>query len=466
MNNLFDPMNNSIIKVIGVGGGGSNAVTYMYRQGIIGVDFAVCNTDKQALEICPITNKIHLGPSLTEGMGAGSIPEVGKQSCIESIDDVRNFLEQDTKMLFVTAGMGGGTGTGAAPIIAKAAREMDILTVGIVTLPFKFEGLRRRTQALEGLEELKKNVDALLVISNDRVKKLYPNLTLTAAFAKADDILTTAAKGIAEIITVPGYINVDFKDVNTVMKSSGVAIMGYAEAEGEDRASVAVKEALNSPLLEDNDIRGAQHILLNITSGSTEVTMEEITEITEYIEDEAGIGTDMIWGNCTDPQMGDRLSVTIIATGFEGEKPMTQKPRRVQLDEEPRKNEVFDLPKYDSESANVVEFDNLEVPKITSEPFVKESAEPKFKKTTVKLNNIEKIPAPVERKRGIPRKPINSPKDLSELEDIPAYKRKQINLDNTRENTGNSMSKLSINLDENDKPFIERNNSFFHDNVD
>ena len=285
---LFEERHNSIIKVIGVGGGGGNAVAYMYRQGIHGVDFAICNTDNQALEASPVPIKVQLGPNLTEGMGAGSVPEVGKQSCIESIDEIRKFLESGTKMVFITAGMGGGTGTGAAPIIAKAAKEMDILTVAIVTLPFKFEGLRRRNQALEGLENLKKNVDSILVISNDRLREEFGNLSLKNAFAKADDILTTAARGIAEIITLPGYINVDFKDVNTVMKNSGVSIMGYAEAEGEDRARIAVEQAINSPLLEDNDIRGAQHILLNISSGTNEVTMDEITEITDYIQEEAG----------------------------------------------------------------------------------------------------------------------------------------------------------------------------------
>ena len=227
---LFEERKETIIKVIGVGGGGGNAVGYMFNQGIVGVDFAVCNTDNQALEGSPVGIKIQLGPNLTEGMGAGSAPEVGKQSCIESIDEVRKFLESGTKMLFITAGMGGGTGTGAAPIIAKAAKEMGILTVAIVTLPFKFEGLRRQNQALEGLENLKKSVDSILVISNDRLRAMHGNLTLKNAFAKADDVLTTAARGIAEIITLPGYINVDFKDVNTVMKNSGVSIMGYAEA--------------------------------------------------------------------------------------------------------------------------------------------------------------------------------------------------------------------------------------------
>ena len=237
----------SIIKVIGVGGGGGNAVNHMYKQGITGVDFIICNTDAQALELSPIPNKVQLGASLTEGMGAGSIPEVGKNSAIENIDDIKEMLGVNTKMLFITAGMGGGTGTGASPIIAKAAREMDILTVGIITTPFSFEGKRRKMQAEEGMEELKKYVDSFLVISNDRLRQIFGNLTLGSAFAQADNILTTAAKGIAEIITLPGYINVDFKDVRTVMKDSGVSIMGSSSAEGDNRALKAVEGALSSP---------------------------------------------------------------------------------------------------------------------------------------------------------------------------------------------------------------------------
>nr|HPK09411.1 cell division protein FtsZ [Saprospiraceae bacterium] len=315
---LFDlpKKDDNIIKVLGVGGGGGNAVAHMFNQGITGVDFAVCNTDKQAMDKNPVTTKIILGPNLKEGRGAGSIPEVGKQACIESIDEVRSFLNDGTKMLFITAGMGGGTGTGAAPIIAKAAKEMGILTVGIVTLPFKFEGLKRQRQAAEGLENLKKNVDSFLVISNDRLREIYGNLSLTGAFSKADDILTTAAKGIAEIITVPGIVNVDFEDVNTVMRNSGVTIMGNAVSEGEERARKAISAALNSPLLEDNDIRGAQHILLNITSGTKEMTMDEIGEITDYVQEEAGFGTDLIWGHCTDESLGEKISITLIATGF------------------------------------------------------------------------------------------------------------------------------------------------------
>src|SRR6201985_1327505 len=307
----------SIIKVIGVGGGGGNAVNHMYKQGITGVDFIICNTDAQALELSPIPNKVQLGASLTEGMGAGSIPEVGKNSAIENIDDIKQMLGVNTKMLFITAGMGGGTGTGASPIIAKAARELDILTVGIITAPFSCEGKRRKMQAEEGMEELKKHVDSFLVISNDRLRQIFGNLTLGSAFAQADDILTTAAKGIAEIITLPGYINVDFKDVRTVMKDSGVSIMGSSAAEGENRALKAVEGALLSPLLKDNEMEGARYILLNISSGDKEVTMDEVSIITDFIQEEAGLAADLIWGNCRDEALGDKLSVTIIATGFQ-----------------------------------------------------------------------------------------------------------------------------------------------------
>jgi cell division protein FtsZ len=307
----------SIIKVIGVGGGGGNAVNHMYKQGISGVDFIICNTDAQALELSPIPNKVQLGASLTEGMGAGADPTVGENSAIESIEDIKRMLGSNTKMLFITAGMGGGTGTGASPVLAKAAKEMGVLTVAIVTTPFAFEGKRRRMQAEEGLSELKKYVDSYLVISNDQLRDIFGNLTMTAAFAKADDILSTAAKGIAEIITIPGYVNVDFKDVRTVMNDSGVAIMGNAVATGEDRALQAVQGALASPLLKDNEIEGARYILLNITSGAKEVTMDEVTIITDYIQEKAGLSADLIWGNCIDEQLGEELSVTIIATGFQ-----------------------------------------------------------------------------------------------------------------------------------------------------
>jgi len=307
----------SIIKVLGVGGGGGNAINHMFAQGIKGVDFVICNTDLQALENSPIPNKIQLGAGLTSGLGAGANPEVGKKAAMEAIEDVIEILGVNTKMIFITAGMGGGTGTGAAPIIAKAARELDILTVGIVTTPFAFEGRKRKGYADEGLENLKKSVDCLLVINNDKIKEMYGNLPLREAFSHANNILTTAAKGIAEIITYPGYINVDFEDVKTVMQNSGVAIMGSATAEGENRAMEAVRSALASPLLNDNQIIGAKNILLNITSGSEEVLMDEIDIISNYIQNEAGLTADIILGTSFDETLGNNISVTLIATGFE-----------------------------------------------------------------------------------------------------------------------------------------------------
>ncbi len=306
----------SIIKVIGVGGGGSNAVNHMYNQGITGVDFMICNTDAQALEQSPIPNKIQLGTTLTEGLGAGANPEVGKNAAIEDVEAIKAILQNNTKMVFITAGMGGGTGTGAAPIIAETAREMGILTVGIVTIPFSFEGRRRKQQADEGLEALRESVDTLLIINNDKLRMMYGNLRMGEAFSKADDILTVAAKGISEIITVTGYVNTDFRDVQTVMKDGGTAIMGSATAEGENRAIDAVTKALASPLLNDNEIKGANYILLNITSGLEEITMDEIGDITDFIQDEAGLTADVIWGNCTDESLGEKVAVTVIATGF------------------------------------------------------------------------------------------------------------------------------------------------------
>ena len=306
----------SIIKVIGVGGGGSNAVNHMFRQGIKGVDFIVCNTDHQALDISPVPIKVQLGASLTDGRGAGSIPDVGMNAAIENLDEIKDILGNNTKMVFVTAGMGGGTGTGAAPVIAKLAKEMGILTVGIVTVPFMFEGRKRRTQAEDGVERMRQSVDTLLIINNDKLREMFGNLTLGNAFENADDVLATAARGIAEVISVTGQINVDFNDVSTVMKDSGVAIMGSAEAEGDDRAMTAVTKALSSPLLNDNDIKGAKYVLLNITYGEKEVLMDEIAEITDHIQDEAGSTADVIWGHAKDDTLGEKLSVTIIATGF------------------------------------------------------------------------------------------------------------------------------------------------------
>ena len=311
----------SIIKVIGVGGGGSNAVNHMFKLGIKGVDFIVCNTDKQALEVSPVPNKIQLGVALTGGLGAGSIPEMGKNSALETIEEIRKYLSDGTQMVFITAGLGGGTGTGAAPIIASVARDMGILSVGIVTMPFVFEGKKRKQQAEQGLEEMKKYVDTLLVIGNDKLRDIYGNLKMSEAFAHADNVLTGAAKSIAEIISINLHINVDFNDVKTVMKDSGVAIMGTASASGERRAIRAVEQALNSPLLNDNNIRGARHVLLNIMSGTDDISMDEFGEITDYIQEASGYTAELITGYGIDQSLGDSVGVTIIATGFESNKP-------------------------------------------------------------------------------------------------------------------------------------------------
>ncbi len=303
----------NIIKVMGVGGGGSNAVTHMFSEGITGVDFILCNTDDQALQKSPVENKLHIGDKV---LGAGNVPAEGRKAAEQTEGKIREALEGDTKMLFITAGMGGGTGTGAAPVVAKIAKELGILTVGIVTLPFSFEGKRRQQQAAEGIAELRKQVDALLVISNDKLREEYGDMKLTEAFKKADDVLKIAAKGIAEIITVTGYVNVDFEDVNNVMRDSGKAIMGSGYAVGEDRALRAVEEAVHSPLLDDSDITGAKNILVYITSGTEEVKLDEVTEINEYVQEATGKVAEIIWGNGEDMTLEDGLRVTLIATGF------------------------------------------------------------------------------------------------------------------------------------------------------
>ena len=310
----------AIIKVIGIGGAGGNAVNHMFQKGIKDVDFLVCNTDYQALERNLVRNRLQLGPHLTEGRGAGNQPEIGRQAAVETMEEFKELIGSETKMVFITAGLGGGTGTGAAPVLAEACRALDILTVGIVTLPFSFEGKKRLEQAEYGLKELRRFCDTTLVISNDKVRELFGNLVFKDAFAKADDVLASAAKGIAEIITVDGYVNVDFADVRTVLQQSGKAVMGSGQASGENRALEAVRLALSSPLLSENDISGARNILINMSSGNDDpIRLDEIGDINDYVQTEAGSGTDVIWGNCTDDELGDALRVTLIATGFEGD---------------------------------------------------------------------------------------------------------------------------------------------------
>ncbi len=306
----------NVIKVIGVGGGGSNAINHMFKQGIKGVDFIVCNTDSQALQSSPVPNKIQLGVNLTEGLGAGANPEVGQQSAIESVAEIEKMLDSNTKMVFITAGMGGGTGTGAAPVIAQLAKERDILTVGIVTIPFQFEGKVRQEQALLGVEKLRKQVDSLIVINNNKLREVYGNLGFKAGFSKADEVLATASRGIAEVITHHYTQNIDLKDAKTVLSNSGTAIMGSATAVGENRAKEAIVSALDSPLLNDNKISGAKNVLLLIVSGTNEITIDEIGEINDYIQVEAGHGANIIMGVGEDETLGDAVAVTIIATGF------------------------------------------------------------------------------------------------------------------------------------------------------
>ena len=316
----FPKNNSNYIKVIGVGGGGCNAVNFMYNEGIKGVDYVVCNTDAQALEYSPISNRIQLGVTLTEGLGAGANPEIGEQAALESIEDIKRALEGNTQMVFITAGMGGGTGTGAAPVIAKVSKDMDILTVGIVTIPFRFEGNKKIDQALDGVEEMSKHVDALLVINNERLREIYPDMSVLNAFGKADDTLSVAAKSIAEIITVHGLINLDFNDVKTVLKDGGVAIMSTGYGEGEGRVKQAIEDALNSPLLNDNDIYNSKKILLSINFSSDNndnpgLTMEEMSDINEFMS-HFGNGFELKWGLALDPDLDKRVKVTILATGF------------------------------------------------------------------------------------------------------------------------------------------------------
>ncbi|NNL81867.1 MAG: cell division protein FtsZ, partial [Winogradskyella sp.] len=307
----------NVIKVIGVGGGGSNAINHMFQLGIKGVDFVICNTDAQALQNSGVPNKIQLGVNLTEGLGAGANPDIGEQSAVESLEDIRRMLDSNTKMVFITAGMGGGTGTGAAPIIAKMAKEMDILTVGIVTIPFLFEGKMRSEQAQKGIENLRQHVDSLIVINNNKLREVYGNLGFKAGFSKADEVLATASRGIAEVITHHYTQNIDLRDAKTVLSNSGTAIMGSATAEGATRAQDAIMRALDSPLLNDNKITGAKNVLLLIVSGSQEITIDEIGEINDHIQNEAGHSANIIMGVGEDTSLNESISVTIIATGFD-----------------------------------------------------------------------------------------------------------------------------------------------------
>ena len=443
----------SIIKVIGVGGGGGNAVNYMFKQGICNVDFVICNTDKHALNKSPIPIKIQLGE---KGLGAGNKPEIGRQAAIESLPKIQKMLE-DTEMVFITAGMGGGTGTGAAPIIAQAAKDMGILTIGIISIPFLFEGTNRVYQAIEGVEEMRKHVDAILIINNERIKALYGDLTLSNAFSKADNVLTIAAKGIAEIITVTGYINVDLNDVKTVMTNSGDAIMGSGKAAGADRAVEAIKKSLDSPLLLSTDIRGAKNILLNISYGEEEVTMDEVGIVTDYLQKQVGPDTQIIWGATFDETLGEEVNVTIVATGFnldtqaisnqiqhpnerrtqEPEKPFTQAP--------PKEEKNIDLESYYGKNAgNVIKKNPLQG------GYSKPGTLQEENKRVVTLDLDDDI-------------------HVDQMENIPAYKRKQqggeISDAYQEPLSSDEVSRFSIGKD-NDGFELKDKNGFLHDNVD
>ena len=469
MNELIDfdlpTASENIIKVIGVGGGGSNAVNHMYRQGIKDVDFAICNTDLQHLLKSPVPIKVQLGSALTEGRGAGNKPMVGRDSANENIEEIEAIFTSNTKMVFITAGMGGGTGTGAAPVIAEVARTNKILTIGIVTLPFRNEGKLRIQQAIEGIRQMEGHVDSLLIINNERIREIYGDFPISKAFAKADDVLATAARGIADIITSTGFINVDFEDVRTVMQNSGVAIMGSATFSGEDRARKAAEGAINSPLLNNNDIRGAKNILVNITSGETrEVTMDEVNQVNEYVQEMAGNNADLIHGIAVDPSLGEALTVTVVATGFKSssipELKMDKAEDKVRVPiiddtsdhiQTPSKSETFFPGEFISEH-EWVENEQEEVisrlyPKRMIDPF---SGSPEGVKKVMQVDFYSQ-----------------TEEYINELSKIPAFERRRMkqkpggNTDN-----GRSMSRYSLSNNPEDGLKLRKNNSFLHDKAD
>lgn len=490
----------SIIKVIGVGGGGSNAVNHMFNQGIKKVEFVVCNTDHQALMSSPVQNRLQIGTNLTQGLGAGANPDQGREAALESREEIREMLSDDTKMVFITAGMGGGTGTGAAPVIAQVARELDILTVGIVTAPFGFEGRKKMDLAKAGIDELKNSCDTVLVILNDKLREVFGNLSIRNAFAQADNVLTTAAKGIAEIITVPGYVNVDFEDVKTVMNNSGTAVMGASQSEGEGRALRAAEEALNSPLLNEKDIHGAQKVLLSIISGEeAELQMDELIEITDYIKDMAGDEAEVIFGHGIDSDLGESIRVTVIATGFdkknvpeqvqtqhkvidlESNKPVNKPSSQISMFElnenKPEETEpptatprtyVFEKPqpeeKTESDLSNykVGIDENAEVLEDMVMPEQKDhmhtgTHELEMKKELLARQAQERV----ERLRKMKRNPIND-EDFKEKYNQPAYQRRNITLKDTPNSWDENISRYNLN----DDNHIVGNNKFLHDNVD
>jgi cell division protein FtsZ len=479
----------SIIKVLGIGGGGNNAVNHMFEKGIRDVNFVICNTDHQALMNSEVPVKVQIGESLTEGRGAGSKPEIGRQAAIENIDNVMDALSGNTKMVFMTTGMGGGTGTGATPVIAKACKEAGFLTIAVVTIPFKSEGKVRIRQAVEGVSELKDHVDSLLVINNEKLREIYGNQPVSSAFAKADDILATAVKGIAEIITVTGYINVDFADVETVMRNSGVSIMGMGKASGENRAIKAIENALACPLLNSNDITGASSILINISSGTGdhEITMDELGEITDYMYEAASDEALIIRGLSRDESLNEEISVTVIATGFESNsifqpyKPkklnkvelLTNKnaiPSRIipetgedvfSVQNKSRKSIITDC---EEEMQGIIDF-SLE----TNE----ENSELRNRRTTEKDEIHEKPDATLRKvkhmqnllkREGLSNKAMKE--NIDTFEDVPAYVRRNLSLGIPDKTNESKLSKFTLTADENEDPVLRENNAYLNDNVD
>lgn len=532
----------SVIKVIGVGGGGSNAVNYMFEHGIEGVDFAVCNTDIQALEASPIPNKIQIGAEITEGLGAGANPEVGRKAAEESISRIEELLDSNTKMLFITAGMGGGTGTGAAPVIARAAREKEILTVGVVTVPFWTEGGNRKQYAQHGLEELRENVDTLLVINNDKLIEVFGDLTLSQAFGKANEVLNTATKGIAEVISQTLMVNIDLNDARRVLKNSGTAVMGQAYASGDNRAIEAVEAALDSPLLNDNNIKGAEQVLLKIVTGTgeQEIRMTELFSIKKHIQDAAGCDVNIIEGIGVEEALGDSISVTVVATGFEVKDrfgPQKPEPPKVydldgddkaeesveeitseevidttavddapqatlnfdevtpvfkfdleeeqeeaevaeavaapvveQLEEEPMEFEIKEVPVAEAPVVHVLDMGDMEEESSLPEeiiPELKDECEEELTRINhgisaeqMAIRSRERM----DRLRDISFK-LRTPSGLSDLEKEPAYKRRNVELDEVSHSSESEVAQYTLSEDKDNNVGIKPNN-FLHDNVD
>ncbi|MDX2196131.1 MAG: cell division protein FtsZ [Cytophagales bacterium] len=480
-------MNKNIIKVIGVGGGGGNAVNYMYQQGIKDVEFIVCNTDVQALKSSPIPYKLQIGSLSTEGLGAGSNPEMGKKAALEDKEKIRECLT-DTKMVFITAGMGGGTGTGAAPILAKISKEMDILTVGIVTIPFTFEGMKKVQLAELGINELRENCDTVLVILNDKIRETYGSLSLKQAFAKSDNILSTAAKSIAEIITKPGIVNVDFNDVNAVMRNAGAAVMGSAVMAGKDRARMAAEAALHSPLLNNTDISGAKKILVSIIAGDESTfTMDEYGVINEYFQEAAGRDAMIKPGVGVDPELGESLQVTVIATGFE-QNDFSKNPVKTVIDlESNKKHDIYPVseapaaPKVVLDNANsiftkandaekvVIDFDNNHTheiaPLFAQKNNIKNIPQSNLTDTEtggLKIKENDNYIFRATKLSGSTTFHHLSPQEYKDMNEIPSYIRNKVKLEDTPHSSDRIVSQFSLNEDNE----ILGNNKFLHDNVD